>query len=539
MANLHDYYFRQRVTEAELDEGFEFLEDADRSQNVDADLVGVLSGLDVAEDSGGASLNVEVATGTAYSKDGERIRVVGTQTVDVSVDEDSVSTEPALPGNSLVITIFASFERVLGDPRTDGNSATVYFDRFEGYELIVRRGAEAASPGVGTEETFINTNGVANDPSAIRLCDIIRANGQTTIANADIYTTRREDAFRFTAGALSVNAGTPEESDQALLQHIVNVVNGTTAVEYDPTNLPVPGTWSALAAAGTVQAAIDGIVDDLGQVTAVMGASLIGYDITATWQSAIAVTQSANTVAAAIEGVITDLADDTGTSGAARIGFDGLLSTGPDLVPLGSGVDVRDALFELDLTKGSLANDNDWAGTNNFNDAGTAATFASLARFDGNVRFNGASWIKEDPDHALASWELSMHEASLQDTGSATDTVDMLLYSDTGATAGVIEGVVMAYTDNTNDSFIGYKFVIPFTKLASSTPQLDNNTNFFTLFGSAGSEVTTLQGATPTSASISIEPDTNTISIRLTHNAGPTTRNLVAAWRTLAGPLNS
>ena len=158
-----------------------------------------------------------------------------------------------------------------------------------------------------------------------------------------------------------------------------------------------------------------------------------------------------------------------------------------------------------------------------------------LLDVNGNVNFGGASWLKDDPAHGLTSWDLELSEDSLQDTGSATDTVDMQLYFDTLATAGIIEGVAMMYTDNSDDSMIGFKFVIPFTKLASSTPSIGNN--IFTEIG--GSSSTFSQGGSPTSASLSVVASSNTISLRMTHNAGPTTRNLVAAWRTLSGPLNS
>ena len=44
MADRLDYYFRQRVTEAELDLGFELLEKADRNLAADIGVYGIVSG---------------------------------------------------------------------------------------------------------------------------------------------------------------------------------------------------------------------------------------------------------------------------------------------------------------------------------------------------------------------------------------------------------------------------------------------------------------------------------------------------------------
>lgn len=281
MANLHDYYFRQRVTELELDEGFEFLEQADRDFVVDWDFPGLSQGAVVSEQ-GVPNLTVDVSNGVAYSNAGERIDIDSTPVLDLSVDENSVSTEPAVPGNSVVISIFVEFARALSDPRIDGNSATVYFNRFESFNFVIRTGSEAASPGGGAEEAFINANGSALDPNLILIADVIRANGQTTISNSDIYTTRTEYVFRLTAGGLSLTAGTAREAVQAMLQeledHVTNVgaAHPADTVSFDPSG--VPAAWSALAAATQVQAAIEAMLDDLVQSSGVVGATLVGVN---------------------------------------------------------------------------------------------------------------------------------------------------------------------------------------------------------------------------------------------------------------------
>ncbi len=193
MSDRLNYYFRQKVTEGELDEGFALLETADRLECTDRGAVGVVTGLQVVQRGAGANLSVDVAAGTAYDKDGARIHITATQNVSVAADESSVSTAVSGVGNSKIISVFAKFKRVLSDPRTDGNSVTVYFSEAESFEFIVRQGAEALSP-----------TPPALDPSLILLADITRIYGGTTVVNGDIDTTasnRREEVYKI--------AGTP------------------------------------------------------------------------------------------------------------------------------------------------------------------------------------------------------------------------------------------------------------------------------------------------------------------------------------------
>lgn len=199
MSSRRDYYFRQRVTEAELDEGFEGLEQADF--NIVKDILGAgffISGTNpgtVVEDSP-TSLNVQVNQLLAYDQLGRRLsnefeslqggNKLGAAPVDVdmSVDEVAASTAVTTPGNEKILTIFVEFERDLKDPRTDGNSNTVFFIRDESVKYNVVQSAEAP---VGT----------AVPPPArtdqLILADITIVNGQTAITNSDIDQSRRED----------------------------------------------------------------------------------------------------------------------------------------------------------------------------------------------------------------------------------------------------------------------------------------------------------------------------------------------------------
>lgn len=210
MADRLDYFFRQKVTEAELDLGFADLEQADFDLTVDHGLIGIMENMGVSEKSGTPDLTVDIqGPGTAYSKQGERINFSSTQNQDMSIDDGAVSTAVAAPGNARIVSIYATFDRLLSDSRLDGNSLTVFFQRDESFDFSVVAGAEAVA---GLEVP------PALDPNKILLGDITLIFGQTQIFNADIDVaeTRRESAFVITDGATTLRSGTAEEAIQAV-----------------------------------------------------------------------------------------------------------------------------------------------------------------------------------------------------------------------------------------------------------------------------------------------------------------------------------
>ncbi len=276
MANRLNYYFRQKVTEAELDLGFTYLEEADRDFVTDHALIGVVNGMVVTERGAGANLSVDVSAGRAYDKNGARISFGTTQNVDVSVDEGSASTAVVGVGNSKIISVFAKFVRNLTDPRTDGNSLTVYFDEAESFQFVVRQGAEALSPAPPPL-----------DGTFILLADITRAFGQTTIVNANIDTavgSRREDMLVRTGATFNLRRGRIKDAFSDVLDYLnTNDANLSTHLNdatdaHDATAISFLAAQSAWAdatdlVATDVQAAIDEIVTDLA---AAGGAAKVG-----------------------------------------------------------------------------------------------------------------------------------------------------------------------------------------------------------------------------------------------------------------------
>jgi hypothetical protein len=268
--NRRDYYFRQLVTEAELDDGFEQAEQADRAIMTDLGLVGIVNGLAVSEHTPTKDLTVFVSSGVAYDQNGQRCAIVSTQNPDLSIDSLDVSTAVTTPGNEKYLSLFVKFARALSDPRLDGNNLTVYFVRAESFTLWKVQGSEAP------EDTAVPP---ALLSSGILLADILIYYGTTQIdddyinsgINIDV---RRQMAFMFSSGTHYVNEGTPEESDAAVL---AEALAGVAAHEADPLaahaataiSYAGSGAWydEPGISATNIEAAIDEVVYDLIQTS--------------------------------------------------------------------------------------------------------------------------------------------------------------------------------------------------------------------------------------------------------------------------------
>lgn len=182
--NRFDFFFRQKVTEGELDAAFDAAENALFNFALDVGIVGITDGAAVSQNAGTPNLTVDVGgPGSIYDQLGQRINWTGTQDVDCSVDENSNPTAVVTPGNEKWLSIFAKFQRSLSDARLDGTGASVFFNRAESFVINVVQGAEsvpsATKPSLRSDE--------------ILLADVKLIYGQTQILNADIDTSRRQD----------------------------------------------------------------------------------------------------------------------------------------------------------------------------------------------------------------------------------------------------------------------------------------------------------------------------------------------------------
>jgi len=341
-----NFFFRQKVTEGELDSAFDAIEDALFNWALDNGVVGVTTGGVVTENAGTPNMTVDVSgPATIYDQTGQRISWSPTQDVDCTVDENSNSTAVTTPGNSKWITIFAQFKRVLSDPRLDGTGASVYFSRAEGFELHVAQGAEAVTP----------TRPAAR-ADEILLADVLLTFGMTQIFNADIDDSRREWAIRTSGATNAVAVGTVEEAVQSLADHLdagdtdladhiaaAASQHLASAVDYAGGGAWHDGTTNPAA---TVEAQLDKLVSDLvaaagsdrvGSAAATSGATSIGagsvYDQIVELLGEIEAGAEQGGVLNALN--FTRMADVTGGAGALRVrGVDVRFSDGVAQVPV-------------------------------------------------------------------------------------------------------------------------------------------------------------------------------------------------------------
>lgn len=277
MADRTDYYFRQKVTEAELNLGFDLLEQADRNLAADIGIFGIVGGGVPSSHAPVADLTIDLTgPARAYDKLGERIFFGTGQRVDCSVDSSGVPTDVKGQGNERSLGVFLEFTRQLSDPRTDGNSQQVYFRRSESFQFVVQQGIESAA---GTSVPVPLQDG------ALLVCDVKRAYGRTQILPGDIDLTRRQVFVFAQATAVQVVPGAWKTlvPAQAQVQAALDAADGvftdhlSGAARRHPAEA-IDFTPHGFLASKTVGAALDELVDDLSAFAGNTGAALIGID---------------------------------------------------------------------------------------------------------------------------------------------------------------------------------------------------------------------------------------------------------------------
>jgi hypothetical protein len=272
MANRLDYYFRQRVTEAELDLGFAELEEADQNLAADLGFTGVLANAVVSQHAPVADLTVDIS-GPASILDslGQRIFFSSLQNVNVAADDNGVATEVLAAGKEKIVSVFVMFDRSLSDPRVDGNSLTVFFRRDESFKFIVVQGAEA--PAGGAIPPPLRSD-------AMLLADVTRAFSQAQVLGGSISIARRQDAFVLTGSPRSLRRGRTLEAVSDLLGYFNAHVGGVgdrhpaDSIDYAGSGSWADGTTNPAA---TVEQQLDKLVADLA---AASGAPKIGAGAT-------------------------------------------------------------------------------------------------------------------------------------------------------------------------------------------------------------------------------------------------------------------
>ena len=266
--NKHDYYFKQLLTEAELDEGFDKVEEAILDQQAKSGVSGIVSGLVVSPHAPTPDLSVDISAGTAYDNQGRRIVNNTLFVLDCTKDYQNQPVTLGV-GQEVWLLIVAEYEIDLDTPRTDGLSNTVYFDKSDSCIFKVIKGI-AANIGLA-----VKPNPAANQ---VLLADVKRTHGDNDISSLDILTTsgvgRTAQAFYLTNAGNTLRRYNVKDAIYDILG-MLSVISGSgvtfSGTTYWHDDNVLPGLSST-----NVQNAINEIVNDLAVTSGNGGADKIG-----------------------------------------------------------------------------------------------------------------------------------------------------------------------------------------------------------------------------------------------------------------------
>lgn len=242
--NRLSFFFQQLVGQADLNTLEDDLENADR--NIVADILGfgfLLGAVNVATvvQNTVPDLNVKTNRLLGYDQVGRRLsnllsgfegnvnKGASPQLIDMSVDENAASTAVAGVGNEKTVAIFVKFIRNPSTPRTDGNSATVYYNQDESVEFRVVQSPEAGL-GLSVPPPFRSDQ--------ILLADVKLIHLQTTIVTGDISQSRRQPfALLLPHGSSHTSAGS-DPIPNAVASGASGLLSGTDKAKLDSITSP-------------------------------------------------------------------------------------------------------------------------------------------------------------------------------------------------------------------------------------------------------------------------------------------------------------
>lgn len=244
-----DFYFKQPVTESELNGAFDAVEQSIWALMSDNGLTGIAAGMVGAQASPTPNLTVSISgPGYAYDAAGERIFLSSPTTlVDLTLDSNGVPTS-VTTGNERYLSVYIKFARTQSDPRIDGASNSIFFVSDESFEIIVVQGT-SNSVGSASRPTIDPTQGLL-------LFDVHRTASQSQIFNADILTDRRQDTFNIVQTPVSIQAGTLRTGLTAILTALNNHITGVGGASHPDTGI------TSAAASGSPLALPGGSVRD-------------------------------------------------------------------------------------------------------------------------------------------------------------------------------------------------------------------------------------------------------------------------------------
>ena len=210
--NRRNFFFFQKVTEAELDDAFLQVEEAEKAIKTDmfAGANGFLAAPVTVVEDGPPSQSVDVGTGLGWDKDGFRVsNPNASQLVDFTGDDD--------PTDPRIVAVYLAFDRALSDTRTDGLGNNVDFKADETFQFNKVLGTPAPGP---TPPALDPAQGIL-----IAHVEVPAAAG--VISDAEIDTTVQNLQSSFPVGRLrDMNAGMEDamEATAALAPSTANRV---------------------------------------------------------------------------------------------------------------------------------------------------------------------------------------------------------------------------------------------------------------------------------------------------------------------------
>jgi hypothetical protein len=136
-----DFYYAQKVTQANMDEAFDLVEAAEFTIKKDmfAGANGFLAAPVTVAQEGAGTTRVDVGTGLGWDKFGQRVENPNaSQFVDFTGDDD--------PTNPRIAAIYLQFARALSGGTTDGLGNPISYNRDESFALVKVLGTPAGSP---------------------------------------------------------------------------------------------------------------------------------------------------------------------------------------------------------------------------------------------------------------------------------------------------------------------------------------------------------------------------------------------------------
>ena len=222
---LYDWFYRQRVTEGEMDAGFGAVNTAllaMRTTQIEGVWMGALWGdpplgaPQVPQEHAPQNMTVDIPGPLrAWDSLGNLLfDPTIAINVDCSADYQGLPTAVLVDGNEKLVTICVAFDWVLSDPRVDGNGDTVYFQKDPSVVYEVYQGAEApigmaVAPAIPADRVILcdvmlnwNDLAIADADIDIARMKIVRKNydHMTTLANNGAY-------INFTATGFSAASG--------------------------------------------------------------------------------------------------------------------------------------------------------------------------------------------------------------------------------------------------------------------------------------------------------------------------------------------